>query len=237
MKILALIPARGGSKGIPGKNIKNLGGKPLIAYSIEQALKSGVFSITVVSTDDKKIAETAVKFGAEVPFIRPGSLAEDQTPTLPVVVHTLEYFSERNMHFDAVCLLQPTSPCRPVSFIRQAIDKFIQTGADALVSVRKVPNEYNPHWVFEPGKNGFLHIATGEKEIIPRRQELPPAYIRDGNIYITKTDVILNENSLYGNKLTYLVTPEHIPFINLDTPEDWAQAEQIFKNNPNLCVE
>ena len=142
----------------------------------------------------------------EVPFMRPSNLAADKSPTLPVIKHALEFLRTLGETYDAVCLLQVTSPFREEGLIDQAINEFIKSGADALVSVLSVPHEYNPHWVFEPNNDGFLKIATGENEIIPRRQELPPAFIRDGAIYITKTKVIEEQNSLYGEKLAYVET-------------------------------
>jgi N-acylneuraminate cytidylyltransferase len=225
VNILAIIPARGGSKGLPGKNIKLLNGKPLIGYTIEHALEADRLTKVVVSTDDTEIRSMAIVAKAEAPFLRPAYLAQDNTPTLPVVQHALQYYLEQGERFDAVCLLQPTTPFRKKGLIDQAIEKFISTGADALVSVVPVPHEFNPHWVFEPNGLGFLTIATGEKEIIPRRQELPHAYARDGAIYLTKSSVILENNSLYGDQLTYIENdPEY--YVNIDTQADWELAEK-----------
>lgn len=224
MKILGLIPARGGSKGIPGKNIKFLAGKPLLAYTLESARESKLLMKTVLSSDDQEIIATAIQLGLEVPFTRPADLASDVSPTLPVLIHTLNFFAERGEFFDAVCLLQVTNPFRRNGFIDEAIMKLQETGADALVSVLPVPHEFNPHWVFEPQASGLLSIATGEEKIIPRRQELPPAYFRDGAIYLTRTEVLLKQNSLYGNKLAYIVGDEG-RYVNLDTMQDWAKAE------------
>ncbi len=226
MKILGIIPARGGSKGIPGKNGKILGNKPLIAYSIEAAKKARLLTDFIVSTDDEEIARIARDWGARVPFLRPAELARDHTPTLPVVLHALDFFKSRNIRYDAVCLLQPTTPFRPEGFVDRAIEEFIRQDADSLVSVLPVPHEYNPHWVFEPGNDGFLHIATGDKEIIPRRQELPPAYFRDGSIYLTRTDVLEKKNSLYGERVAYILS-DPARYVNLDTPGDWKRAEEM----------
>lgn len=227
MKILAVIPARGGSKGVPGKNIKPLDGKPLIAYSIESAKASKFLSEIMVSTDSGAIAEIALEWGATVPFIRPKELAEDTTPTLAVLQHALEFYEKKGNHFDAVCLLQPTSPFREEGLIDQAIEKFTTTNADALVSVLPVPHEYNPHWTFEPNEDGYLTIATGDSKLIPRRQELPIAYHRDGAIYITKSEII-KQGSLYGNSLVYVESnPEY--YVNIDTLEDWEKASLLAK--------
>ena len=230
MKILGLIPARGGSKGIPGKNIKMLAGKPLIVYSIEVALSCELLSEVLVSTDDETIAQVSRKAGASVPFLRPAELATDQSPTIDTVVHALKYFEAQGQRFDAVCLLQPTSPFRNVTDLQQAIAHFQAEDADSLISVRAVPHHYNPHWVFEKETDSsFLKIATGEKEIIPRRQELPKAYHRDGAIYISKSEIVLTNRSLYGQKITYYLMTDQ-PNINIDHQSDWEAAESAMHN-------
>lgn len=228
MKILAIIPARGGSKGIPGKNTKLLNGKPLMSYTSEIALQSHYLTEVIVSTEDKQIVEVAERLGIKVPFVRPMALAEDHTPTLHVIIHALQWFEKQTIFFDAVCLLQVTSPFRTVDFLDKAIVKFIESGCDSLVSVQKVPHEYNPHWTFEVNAEGNLKIATGETEIISRRQELPPAYHRDGNIYITKTEVLLNGHSLYG-KSTAFIESEPDFYVNIDTMKDWEKAEEMIQ--------
>ncbi|ESU20791.1 N-Acetylneuraminate cytidylyltransferase [Flavobacterium cauense R2A-7] len=227
MRILAVIPARGGSKGVPGKNIKILGDKPLIAYSIESAKKSRLLSEIMVTTDDEAIAGVALQWGANIPFIRPKELAEDTTPTLAVIQHALEFYESRGDFFDAVCLLQPTSPFREDGFIDAAIAKFIESNADSLVSVLPVPHEYNPHWTFETNESGFLKIATGDEKLISRRQDLPKAYHRDGAVYIMKTDIV-KQDSLYGKQLTYIESnPEN--YVNIDTLQDWEKATLLIK--------
>ena len=228
MTVLGLIPARGGSKGVPFKNKKLLNGKPLISYTLEVALASKLLTKVVVSSDDNDIIKIAKDSGAEAPFVRPEHFASDKATSLSVIQHCLDFYRDKNIHFDAVCLLQPTSPFRTVDFLDKAIHKFQNSEVDSLVSVLKVPDEYNPHWVFVPDSNGNLDLATGENEIITRRQDLPDAYFRDGSIYITKTDVILNQNSLYGSKIGFIESsPKN--FVNIDTIEDWNKAEKIAK--------
>ena len=224
MKILAIIPARSGSKGVPGKNSKLLGGKPLIAYSIEQAKASKVFTKIMVSTDDLAIAKIATQFGAEVPFIRPSALATDTASSIAVVQHAIDFLESKNEFFDAICLLQPTAPFREKGFINKAISIFSASDFDALVSVLPVPHEYNPHWVFETDTKGLLQIATGEKEIIKRRQELPKAYFRDGALYLTKIATI-KSGSFYGEKLGFLENNPNL-YVNIDTMDDWIEAER-----------
>ncbi len=228
MRILAIIPARGGSKGVPGKNIKLLNGKPLLAYTSEVALQSQYLSEVILSSDNSAIIDVAKKLNINTPFIRPSELAQDQTPTIDVIVHALKWFENQNIFFDAVCLLQVTSPFRTVAFLDHAIEKFIKSGSDSLVSVQKVPHEYNPHWTFEVNEKGNLKIATGEEQIISRRQELPDTYHRDGSIYITKTEVLLNQHSLYGESIAFIESsPEY--YVNIDTLEDWEKAEEMAK--------
>ncbi|MDO3695127.1 acylneuraminate cytidylyltransferase family protein [Wenyingzhuangia sp. chi5] len=232
MKVLGIIPARGGSKGVPRKNIKLLGGKPLIQYTSEVALASKWIDTVVLSSDDDEIIEVSKKIGIVVPFKRPSDLAIDTTPTLPVIQHALTYYKSIGVDFDAVCLLQVTSPFRTVDFLNKAIEKFIKADTDSLVSVQEVPHEYNPHWVFEESSNGNLKIATGDEQIISRRQDLPKAYHRDGSIYITKTSVLLEQDSLYGNSVAYIESPKEW-YVNIDTMEDWAKAEELFKKIKN----
>jgi N-acylneuraminate cytidylyltransferase len=226
--ILALIPARSGSKGVPGKNKKLLGGIPLINYTIQSALDTNGLMQVLVSTDDTHIQKIAIKAGAEAPFLRPAHLAQDDTPTLPVIQHALGWLAAQGRHYDAVCLLQPTNPFRPAGFIDRAIDQFLQSGADTLISVLPVPLEFNPHWVFEPDDDGLLKIATGETTIIPRRQELSKAFYRDGSIYLTKTEVLLSKNALLGESITYIEAYQNF-HVNIDTPEDWEKAEILLK--------
>lgn len=232
MRILSIIPARGGSKGVPKKNIKLLYGKPLLSYTIEIALQSKFLTEVIVSSEDHKIIEISKTLGVNVPFVRPTELAQDNTPTIDVIIQALEWYKSENIFFDAVCLLQVTSPFRTLLFLDKAIEKFIQSGCDSLVSVQKVPHEFNPHWAFEVNDDGNLKIATGETEIISRRQELPMAYHRDGSIYITKTEVLLQQHSLYGKSISYIESDPEF-YVNIDTPDDWEKAESMIKNKKN----
>lgn len=229
MRILGLIPARGGSKGVPRKNIRPLAGKPLLAWSIEAALASAQLAQVVVSTEDEEIAAAAKQHSAQVPFMRPAELASDAASSLDTVIHAVETLGADQ--FDAVCLLQPTVPFRAAGAIDAAIERFSASGADSLVSVRPIPHQYNPHWALVPTENEqHLQIATGEAELISRRQELPPAYYRDGSIYLTKTTVLLQQRSLYGASMAYLVN-DSAPNINIDTEADWQAAETWIANH------
>jgi len=146
-------------------------------------------------------------------------------------VHVLEAYEKAGKSFDVVCLLQPTNPLRSKDSLRKSLEKFQEDEADSLISVRQVPHEFNPHWTFETENDSpFLSIATGEKNIIARRQELPTAYHRDGAIYLVKSEVVLQERSLYGKKISFIDMSEEI-HVNIDTQEDWDKAEKY------LCAE
>jgi CMP-N-acetylneuraminic acid synthetase len=226
MRILGIIPARGGSKGVPKKNIKLLGGKPLVAYTIAAAKNAKGLTQLILSSDSDEIIKTARDYGLEVPFKRPSNLATDESPTILTITHALHYFKEKGVEFDAVCLLQVTNPFRTSELIDKAITQFEKAQTDSLVSVLEVPHQYNPHWVFEKNPKGNLEISTGESEIISRRQDLPVSYYRDGAVYLTKTEVILNQKSLYGKSIAYILSDKET-HVNIDTMEDWKKAETI----------
>lgn len=229
MKVLGLIPARGGSKGIPEKNKKILGNKPLISYTIEAAKASSLVDV-VLSSDDLDIMTIAQEHGIEVPFQRPVTLAQDKTPSIDVVLHVLDFLEAQGRHYDAVCLLQPTSPFRADGFIDKALQTFIDGGFDAVVSMLEVPHQFNPHWVFKEGNDG-LKISTGDAQLIPRRQELPPAYYRDGSVYVTSVKTIRSGHFI-GKKTGFILSnPE--THVNIDTPKDWETAEQLLKTIPH----
>lgn len=213
---------------MPRKNIRLLCGKPLLAYTAEAVLNSNKLTKIVLSTEDEEIAEIGRQCGLEVPFMRPAELAEDTTPTLPVVQYTLQKLEADGDKFDAVCLLQPTNPLRRALDIDNCIEILEKTNADSVVSILPVPAEYNPKWVYWQNGDGSIALSTGETEPISRRQDLPTAYHRDGTIYVTRNDVI-NSNSLYGSKIIgYEIEPRFSA--NIDTEEDWRAAESAINN-------
>lgn len=228
MRIVAIIPARGGSKGISKKNIKLLGGKPLLQYTVDSSKHSKLLTKTILSSEDEAIISIAKELDIEVPFVRPKELAADDAKSIDVIKHAINFLESKGEYFDAVCVLQPTSPFREKHFIDLAIQKFIISKVDTLLSVQKVPHEYNPHWVFEETEDGGLRIATGENEIISRRQELPNAYHRDGALYLTKIDYI-KKGTLYGPKLGYIESNPDL-YVNIDTQENWIMAEHKLQN-------
>ncbi|MEL6867149.1 MAG: acylneuraminate cytidylyltransferase family protein [Bacteroidota bacterium] len=232
MRVLGLIPARGGSKGVPRKNIKLLGGQPLINYSIASGLACPLIEQVVVSTDDEEIAQISREAGANVPFMRPAKLASDKSPTIDTVVHALQFFLDHGELYEAVCLLQPTVPFRDARDLTAAVQLFVDDVTDSLISVREVPHVYHPHWVYKENvETGYLEKAISDP-LISRRQDLPPAYHRDGSVYISNSGVILKEHSLYGQSINRFVMA-HSPNINIDTMEDWEAAEQYVNTHLN----
>ena len=228
-KILAIIPARGGSKGIPRKNIKEFCGKPLIAWTIEAAKKSGIISRLVLSTDDAEISEIGRRYGAEVPFVRPSELAIDTTPTLPVVIHAVRNLMEKeNYNPDFVVLLEPTSPGRKAEHIKEAVELMLKTKADSVVSLVEVPGHYSPFWQFKIDEEDKMELFVGDpiNKIISRRQDLPKTYTRNGAIYIFRPELLFGkEPSLYGKDTrAYIMDPAYS--MDIDTPEDWREAEK-----------
>jgi CMP-N-acetylneuraminic acid synthetase len=226
MRVLGLVPARGGSKGIPRKNARLLAGRPLLAYTAEAAARSRLLARVILTTEDPELAAIGRACGLEVPFERPAELARDETPMLPVVQHALRRLEEKGDVFDAVCLLQPTHPLRRAEDIDACIDLCDRRGADAVVTVVAVPPEFNPHWTYFRSDSGVLTLATGEPAPIARRQDLPPAFCREGSVYVVRRDVVLEQGSLYGRVLLG-VAVERERSVNLDTPEDWSRAEAL----------
>jgi CMP-N-acetylneuraminic acid synthetase len=223
---LGVVTARGGSKGIPRKNIRLLGGKPLLCYTAEAALAAKRLARVVLSTEDPEIAAIGEAAGLEVPFLRSAELAQDQTPTLPVLQDVVRRLEALGRHYDAVCLLQPTNPFRPVGLIDACVQRLYDNNADSVVTVLPVPAEHNPHWVYFEDEQGLLHLSTGDSDPISRRQDLPPAFHREGSVYVTRRRVLMEQNSLYGRRVAgFLMAPEHS--VNIDSAEDWQRAEQL----------
>ena len=223
MRILGVVPARGGSKGIPMKNVKQLNGKPLIAYTIEAALASNLDKI-IVSTDCKEIAEVSRGYKVEV-IMRTDKLAQDDTPTLPVLQDLISKIADK---YDAVMTLQPTSPLRTVSHINEAISIFIDDAtADSLVSVVKTPHNFMPEKLMTyDGK-----YLTGSS-IVKRRQDMSVVYARNGAaIYITKTDKL--DQYIFGGKILPFFMNK-LDSIDIDEMEDWNIVERLINRGRNL---
>tara|TARA_B100000989_G_scaffold290738_1_gene264258 strand:- start:200 stop:895 length:696 start_codon:yes stop_codon:yes gene_type:complete len=229
MKNLVIIPARSGSKGIPGKNIKIIAGKPLIAWSIANACTSRHVDRVIVSTDSNEIADIAKEFGAEVPFLRPESLSDDFATTESAMIHVLNLLESNEGYIpDNVVLLQATSPVRENDSIDQAIEYFISSGSDSLLSVCEFW-----HFLWEDNKN---LIALYDYESRPRRQDIDPKQIRlkeNGSIYITKSELLKKTKNRLCGKIGRFIMQEEDSF-EIDKPLDWLVIEAILKNKHGI---
>ncbi|MBA7672764.1 CMP-N,N'-diacetyllegionaminic acid synthase [subsurface metagenome] len=227
-RILGIIPARGGSKSIPKKNTRLLLGKPLIAYTIEVALKSKFVDRVIVSSDDKDTVEIAKKYGAEVPFIRPRELALDTTPMVLVLQHAVGFLEEReNTNLDYVLLLQPTAPLRLVEDIDNALKKLMETGADSVISVSQVDNVH-PILMKRIENDLILPYCIEEKEGTRRQDYSPPAYMRNGAIYVVKRDILMNNDSVWGKiSRPYIMPPERS--VCIDSELDFKLVEILLQ--------
>ncbi len=233
-KIIALITARGGSKGIPDKNIKNFCGKPLIAWTIIEALKSKSLDRVIVSTDDGKIAKIAKKYGAETPFLQPKELAQSASKLEDVLKYAIEWLNKKeNYKVGYIVWLLPTNPLRQARHIDEAIKIALKKNLDAVIAASELPAGHNPYWVFEPSKKqpGTLINAKGQniKNIPPRRQLLPKYYIKNDIVFVINTKNLYGKNpNLWGEKQE-LYTMGDFYDADINTPEEWILMENKFK--------
>ena len=224
MKSLYLIPARGGSKGIPHKNIKQLGGIPLICHTINAARAVAADSDICLSTDDPKIAETAREVGLDVPFMRPAELAGDHSGSYEVMLHALDFYKARGVDYDVLVLLQPTSPLRTADDIRRAMALYTPD-IDMVVTVK--PAATNPYCnCYETDADGYLHISKGDG-MITRRQDAPPAWEVNGGVYVINVDS-LRKGPLGGFRRRVMCEMPPERSVDLDTPLDWMIAEHLY---------
>lgn len=225
-KILALIPARGGSKGIKDKNIIFLAGKPLIAYSIEAAKYSKYIDDIIVTTDSEKIAEISKQYGASVPFMRPAELATDTSKTIDAVLHAIRTLETMEKKYDVLVLLQPTQPLRTDADIDKAIEVYYKNKEDGLVSVSPVDD--SPLLIRAISNDGKLLNLLSQNSTC-RRQDMPEYYKVNGCIYINKIEEINENTSFNDNKIPFIMTKEHS--IDIDELSDLCIAEYYFKLN------
>ena len=227
MKPLVIIPARGGSKGIPHKDIKLLGGKPLICRAIDNARAVAPDSDICVSTDDSEIIQVVEDYGLKVPFIRPTELAADNSGTYEVLLHALSFYEQQGRTYDTIILLQPTSPFRRDEDISEAL-KLYSPDVDMVVSVTEA--RANPYYnCFETDSDGFLHVSKGDGKYI-RRQDAPKAWEYNGAIYIINPQS-LKRKSLGEFKRRRMYEMDELHSLDLDTPLDWRIAELLIAEN------
>ena len=222
-KIVAIIPARGGSKGIPHKNITNLCGKPLIGYTIEAAKQSTYIDDVIVSTDDLEIKKVSEQYGASVPFIRDSDIASDEAKTISVVVDALQRLQAGGQEYDVVILLQPTSPLRTAEEIDVAIEVFFQHQMEGVVSVNVA--DTSP-FLLRTIHNHRLHRIIDESSTV-RRQDMPTYYEVNGDIYINRVEEVTEGLSFNDNPIPYIMNRDHS--VDIDTWDDLIVAEKILK--------
>jgi len=228
MKILGIVTARGGSKGIPRKNIIPLLGKPLLAYTAEAALASKRLTRTVLSTEDEEIARMGQRYGLDLPFLRPAELARDDTPTIPVLQDVVSKLDARGESYDAVFILQPTNPLRRPEDIDGAIELLEKTGADSVISFFDVGEKHPARMKFITPEGRVVDPPFKEQFEGQRRQELPKLFLREGSVYLTRRAVLMEQNSVQGGDCRAWIIPEERA-CNIDTLFDLFLAEQMLK--------
>lgn len=235
MKILFIIPARGGSKGIPHKNVREFCGKPLIAHSVEQALEFSSPENICVSTDDPAIALAAEKAGAVIPFSRPEHLASDTASSRDVMLHALDFYNKlaaetHHRLYDTIVLLQPTSPLRCYDDIKNTIDAYslaLSSGKNPDMAVSVTEANANPYYdIFETDNRGFLHISKGNGKFT-RRQDAPKVWQYNGAVYVINADSLINDNMSDFQNIVPVVMPRDRS-VDLDSETDWIIAETLF---------
>jgi CMP-N,N'-diacetyllegionaminic acid synthase len=235
-KILAVIPARGGSKRLKNKNLLPLLNKPLLAWSIEAALDSKYIDKIIVSTDANEIAEEANRFGIGMPFIRPPELSGDEARSIDVVTHAIEWLKEyENKDFDYVVLLQPTSPLRTAHHIDAALLELVERGADAVVSICE--SEHSPLWSNVLPQNKSLENFLKSEYINSRSQDLAQYYRLNGALYICDVSRLLSEDTFFIKDNIYAYTMQQIDSVDIDTKLDFLLAETILKYKENENAE
>lgn len=217
--VLAIIPARGGSKGLPGKNIRKLAGKPLIAWAIQCAKSSMYIDHVILSSDDSRIIKIAEKWGCDVPFIRPKELSEDESPMIEVVLHALEYMP----NCDYVTLLQPTSPLRTTKDIDNSINKCIFLKAKACVSITEI--KHNPFWMYGLTKSSKI-VPYVKGKLIDRRQDLPKLYVPNGAVYVAQAEWIKKQRTFFSEDTIGYIMPQYRS-IDIDTEFDAIMCENL----------
>ena len=232
--ILGLIPARGGSKGLPRKNILPLAGKPLISWTVEVAKDSKYIDKSIISTDNEEIAKIVKQSGGEVPFQRPKNLSEDDTPTIDVIKHAVNYFHSLSVHYDYLVLLEPTSPLRETMDVDSAIELLHcnREIADSIVGVSKVEAAH-PAFDVKINKNGLIQPFIGNSIKTFRRQDIEELYFFEGTIYVSDTNILLDNESFYHDRTLPYIVPRW-KSIEIDDNIDLMFAETLLKNKHTI---
>lgn len=223
--IAAIIPARGGSKRIPRKNVKSFCGQPMIAWSITAARASGVFDTIIVSTDDDEIARMAVHHGAEAPFRRPPELANDHAPTLPVIAHAIEWLKNNRSPVDFACCIYPTAPFLKPHYLREGLD-ILRTHAEADFTFSVTSYAFTIFRSLKRNPDGTVSMFWPENELT-RSQDLPEAWHDAGQFYWGRPESFSKNTGVYSACSYPVMLPRHL-VQDIDTPEDWAMAESMF---------
>jgi CMP-N,N'-diacetyllegionaminic acid synthase len=224
-RVLGLIAARGGSKGLPGKNIRPLCGKPLIEWSISAAKAASCVDSIVVSTDDAAIAAVARRAGADVPFRRPDELATDSASSVDVVIHAIDMLAKTEPTFDIVVLLEPTSPLREASDIDEAVNCLIRTAAGSVVSVCRTLSAH-PAFMFRQNEKGRLRPFLDRQPTGLRRQDLDPVFFLDGTLYVSRVDVLRNKRSFNHDDTVAFEVPKW-KSLEIDDVDDFIMVEAL----------
>ncbi|MEO8075171.1 MAG: acylneuraminate cytidylyltransferase family protein [Acidobacteriota bacterium] len=229
IRVLGIIPARGGSKGIPRKNIAPLAGRPLLAYTVAAAQGARLLSRTILSTDDAEIAEVGRQLGVEVPFMRPAELAQDDTLGIAVLQHAVAVLEEKGDRFDAIFVLQPTNPLRRPEDIDGAIELFERSGADSVIAFVDVGERHPARMKYIDADGRVVDPPFGEQVEGLRRQDLPKLYLREGSVYLTRRDVLM-QGSLKGADCRAWLVPQDRA-CNIDEPFDLVMAELLLRRH------
>ncbi len=223
-RIVGLIPARGGSKGVPLKNSRPLAGRSLVERAVECGRASGVLSEILLSTDDPAIAQQGRRAGLEVPFLRPAEIARDDTPMIDVALHAVDWLAAQGREPDVVLLLQPTSPLRAPEHLRRAVA--LLGDNDAVCSVIPLPKDMCPDYVMRITETGFLDHFLTDGPRYTRRQDVRQAYKRDGTVFLTRVSVLRQHRDFYGSRCVPLVL-QPSESLSIDSPDQWDLAERL----------
>ena len=228
MRYLAIIPARSGSKRLPGKNIKELGGIPLLAWSIKSAIESKVFSDILITTDSQVIELIAIEYGAKSLGLRSIELSTDEASSVDVVIDVVDKYEQKNGRIDGVMLLQPTSPFRTSNTIRKAVQEFEKKNSKSSVISFRIAKSH-PQWCFKQSEEGFVPFVDSE-HVNTRSQDLTAAYVMDGQVYLISPELLKKQRSFWGKNSIPLLLDDRVNDVDIDDEYDFRYAEYLLQN-------